>query len=227
MNITKGSGSGKSKPAKSGWIDISWPLYTGMRYWPENKPPKIEFFELRSRGGHTDCIGLDIISHTGTHIDAPLHFIPDGATIDTMPLDALIGPARVIESKDAESIKAEELVPYDFQPGERVLFKTQNSLKCYKTDDFIKDYIYISPEAAHFLVDKKISVVGIDYIAVGSRLYRDKNVETHMTFFKNGVWILEAINLSGVKPGPYELICLPLRVRNGDAAPARAIIKPI
>jgi arylformamidase len=147
--------------------------------------------------------------------------------MDTMPLNALLGPARIIESQDPESVKAEELVQYDIQPGERILFKTQNSEKAYKSYELYKDYIYIDPDAAQFLVEKKISVVGIDYIAAGSYHHREKNVKTHMTFFENGVWVLEAINLAGVRPGPCELACLPLRIRGGDAAPARAIVRPL
>jgi len=229
QEMAKGKGASLKKGGtpKSEWIDISWPLHKGMRYWPQDEPPKIERILQRSKGDRTDLYGLTIISHTGTHIDAPLHFIPDGLTIDAMPIDAIMGPARVIESKDPVSVKAEELVPYSIQPGERILFKTQNSYKLYDTDKFIEDYVYVSPEAAHFLKDKKVSVVGLDYIALGSGTDKDKNVEAHQTLLGSGIWILEAINLSGVRPGPCELICLPLRLEHGDAAPARAIVRPL
>ena len=222
-----GTSSKRSSNPKSEWIDISWPLHTGMRYWPQDDPPKIERILQRSKGERTDLYGLTIISHTGTHIDAPLHFIPDGLTIDAMPIDAIMGPARVIESNDPVSIKAEELVPYDIQPNERILFKTQNSYKLYDIDEFVEDYVYISTEAAHFLKDRKVTVVGLDYIALGSYKDLDNLREVHQTLLGNDIWILEAINLSGVRPGPCELICLPIRLEHGDAAPARAIVRPL
>ena len=227
MAKDKGTSSQGINAAKSGWIDISWPLRKGMRYWPKDDPPKIELILQRSKGDRTDLYGLTIISHTGTHIDAPLHFIPNGLTIDAMPIDAIMGPARVIESKDPVSIKAEELVAHNIQAGERILFKTQNSAKLYDTDDFVEDYVYISTEAAHFLRDKKVAVVGLDYIAIGSYHDIDNLKEVHEVLLGNNIWVLEAINLSGVSPGPCELICLPIRLEGGDAAPARAILRPL
>ena len=214
---------------KSDWIDISWPLRGKMRHLPDEKPltQEISLALERSKGDITDLFALNIISHTGTHIDAPLHFIPNGATIDTMPIDALMGPARIIESKASVSIQVDELIPYDIQPGERIIFKTSNSEKCYHTDDFINDYVYLSTEAAHFLVEKKVSVAGIDYIAISSFADKDNLKEVHETLLGNGIWILEAVNLNGIRPGPCELICLPLRLEGGDAAPARAIVRPL
>ena len=170
---------------------------------------------------------MAIYSHTGTHIDAPRHFLSDGITIDAMPLDTIIGTARIIETKDPESIKTEELVIHDIQPGERILFKTRNSYECYKQEGFVKDYVYISTEAAKYLAERKVSVVGIDYYAIGS-FYDTENLKTvHKIFADCGIWVLEAINLSAVKPGVYEIICLPIKLENGDAGPARAIIRPI
>ncbi len=212
---------------KSEWIDVSWPLHGNMRWWPQDEQPKIRKILQRSMGERTDLYGLEIISHTGTHIDAPLHFIPDALTIDAMPIDAIMGPARVIGIKDPVSVKVEEIEPYDIQAGERILFKTLNSERCYKTDRFMDDYVYVTPEAAEHLVDRKISVVGIDYIALGSGTDSESNRAAHRAILSNGIWILEAINLSEVPPGPCELICLPIRLQGGDAAPARAIVRPL
>jgi arylformamidase len=210
------------------WIDISWPLQGKIRQLPDKEKPLTQEITMaleRSKGDMTDLFALNIISHSGTHIDAPLHFIPDGATIDTMPIDAIMGSARIIEIKDPVSVKVEELEPYDIQPGERILFKTENSSKCYHTNEYISDYVYLSTEGAHYLVEKKVSVAGLDYIAISSYEDRDNLVEVHQTLLGAGIWILESINLDGVRPGPCELICLPLRLAGGDAAPARAIVR--
>jgi arylformamidase len=170
---------------------------------------------------------LTLISHTGTHIDAPRHFFVDGTTIDVLPLETFIGPARVIEIMDTESIKPVELEPYNIQAGERILFKTKNSSYVYDSDKFTKPYVFISNEAAQLLVDKKVRLVGIDYITVGGFATPEENRFVHKLFLNGGVSILEEVNLKGVKPGKYELLAVPIRLRKGDAAPCRAIIRPL
>jgi arylformamidase len=210
------------------WIDITIPLRNAMVHWPEDPvPPRVERIMDVDRSDKVTMSQITIISHTGTHVDAPLHFIYGGGSIDEMPLDTAVGPARVIEIRDTEMIKAEELVGYDIQPGERILFKTQNSSTVYQTDAFIKDYVYVSPEAAHFLVEKRVRVVGLDAISIGSYRSQPNLIETHEALLKNGIYILEGINLSGVKAGQYELICLPIKLERGDAGPARAILRPL
>ncbi len=216
--------------AKSEWIDITVPMPVDkpMQYFPDDpQPPKIERIFDVDKGDRVTMSQININSHNGTHIDAPLHFIYGGSSIDEMPLDTTVGPARVIEIKDNESIKVKELEPYNIRSGERILFKTQNSEKAYKSDKFVEDYVYMATETAHYLAERKIRLVAIDYITIGS--YHDKkNIgETHETLLKAGVYILEMINLSGVKPGEYELLCLPLRMERGDAGPCRAILRPV
>jgi arylformamidase len=221
-------GGGNPNTDKSAWIDITIPLRNAMVHWPEDPiPPRVERIMDVDRGDKVTMSQITIISHTGTHVDAPLHFIYGGGTIDEMPLDTAVGPARVIEIKDTEMIKPEELVDYDIQPGERILFKTQNSSRVYQTDAFVEDYVYFSTEAAHFFVEKRVRVVGLDYISIGSYHSQANLVETHETLLKNGIYILEGINLSGVKAGHYELICLPIKLERGDAGPARAILRPL
>jgi arylformamidase len=216
-----------SRTGKSEWVDISLPLRNKMVYWPVRDVPTIEIVKYPDKDSPITLWELKMKSHTGTHVDAPRHFIPDGATIDEMPLDALIGPARIIEIKDPEVIQPAELEPHDIRPGERILFKTQNSSRCYQTDELVEDYISFSIEAAHFLADKKVSVVAIDYIAIGNVNDWENLFEVHNILLGNGVWVLEGINLSGVEAGPCELICLPLRLEGGDASPARAIVRPL
>ncbi len=213
--------------AKSKWIDISYPLSEDMIYWPQDPvPPDVKTSTHTSEEGTLTMSQMTINTHHGTHVDAPRHFIPDGTSIDEMPLGAIIGPVRVIEIKDTESIKPEELAAHDIQPGERILFKTVNS-SYYKLGKFVEDFVHISHEAAHFLKEKKISVVGIDYLAVGSFKDRSSLIEVHQTLLGNGIWIVEALDLSGVEPGAYEIICLPIKIKHGDAGQARAILRPL
>ena len=211
---------------KAKWIDISYPLSKDMLHWPHDPiPPSVESNTFTPEDATITMTQMTINTHHGTHIDAPRHFFPEGKTIDDMPLGAIMGPARVIEIKDTVSIKTEELEAHNIQEGERILFKTINS-SYYKKGKFVEDFVYISTEAAHYLKDKKVAVVGIDYQAVGSFKDRDNLIEVHKVLVGNGIWVIEAIDLSEVKAGNYEIICLPIKIAQGDAAQARAILRP-
>ena len=206
------------------WIDVSVPLYTGMVHWPDNPPVQINRILDMTRGDVCNVSKMSMGSHTGTHMDGQIHFVKGGKGIDQMPLEATIGPARVIEIHDPESIKPEELRSHTFQPGERVLFKTQNSQRCWHSDTFVEDFVYISHEAASYLVEQHIQTIGVDYLSVGG--FKKDGVETHRTLLEAGIWIIEGLNLSAIQPGTYDLICLPLRIRDSDGAPARALLRP-
>jgi len=206
-----------------GWIDVSVPLRTGMVHWPDNPPVSIERMLDIERGDVATVSKLSMGAHTGTHMDGPLHFFRAGKGIDTMPLSATIGRARVIEIGDPQSIKPEELRPYQIQRDERILFKTRNSARCWQTNDFVEDFVYISQEAARYLAAQQVQTVGIDYLSVGG-FFKD-GVETHHALLEAGIWIIEGLNLSNVSPGIVELICLPLKIEGGDGAPARAILR--
>jgi arylformamidase len=201
---------------QSSWIDISIPFRDRMVHWPGDPEPRIVRLKDRNAGDPTSLMDMHFIDHAGTHIDAPLHFIPGGKTIDQMPVNATMGRARVIE-----------INPYNIRRGERILFKTRNSEECYKTDEFVEDYVYFSTEVARYLVERGIRAVGLDYLSIGS-VKEDQNLkDTHEILLRAGVYIIESINLAGVKPGRYELVCLPLLLEKGDAGPARAIIRPL
>lgn len=207
------------------WIDVSVPLRSGMVHWPDNPPVVIERALDIERGDAANVSRLSLGAHTGTHMDAPIHFLPGGKGIDTMPLTATIGRVRVIGIRDPESIKPEELGPYQLQRGERVLFKTRNSARCWRTDTFVKDFVYISQEAARYLATQQVRTVGVDYLSVGG-FFKD-GAETHKALLEAGIWIIEGLNLLNVEPGGYELICLPLKIEGCDGAPARAILRAI
>jgi arylformamidase len=211
-----------------GWYDISVPLKQGMVYFPTDPaPPKIYRYSDRALGSKVTMSMLEIISHTGTHIDSPLHFIPDGSTISDMPLDATIGPARVIAIKDKESIKAGELKKHNIKKGERVLFKTRNSPASYEAEKFNDDYCYIDESAADYLVKVGVKLVGIDFITIGSYKRPENIGKTHTALLGAGIYVLEDCALANVPPGEYELLCLPLLMWNGDAGPCRAILRPL
>jgi len=205
------------------WIDVSVPLRSGMVHWPDNPPVYIERILDIERGDACNVSKLSLGAHTGTHMDAPVHFLRDGTGIDSMPLAATIGQARVITISDAESIKARELEGHAIQPGERILFKTLNSTRCWGTDNFVEDFVYLSNEAARYLVSVGVQTVGVDYLSVGG--YRVDGVEIHQTLLRAGIWVIEGLNLSTVEQGRYEVICLPLRIEGGDGAPARAVLR--
>jgi arylformamidase len=206
------------------WIDISVPIYSGMVHWPDNPAVRVERIQDLSRGDAANVSRLELGAHTGTHMDAPRHFLADGAGLDEMPLDATIGTARVIRIAHPQAILPEELEVHSLRAGERVLFRTRNSERCCKNDQFVEDFVYISAAAAQFLVQRQVRTVGIDYLSVGG--YAHDGVETHQILLGAGIWLIEGLNLAAVKPGGYELICLPLRVVGADGAPARAILRP-
>jgi arylformamidase len=211
-----------------GWYDISVPLKQGMAYFPTDPaPPKIYRLSDHALGARVTMSMIEIISHTGTHIDAPLHFIPGGSTISDMPLEATVGPARVIEIQDQEKIKVPELERNNIKKGERVLFKTRNSPETYESITFVEDYVYLDGDAAEYLVEKGIVLFGLDNITIGHFKEEGNLIRTHQTLLSAGIYILENCALADVPPGEYELLCLPLLMYNGDAGPCRAILRPL
>jgi arylformamidase len=209
---------------KNKWIDITLNLKKGLIFWPGDKPFNIKRLRDMNKGHKNNLSVLDMGAHSGTHMDAPFHFIADGMTIDKAPLDALIGPARIIEIKDKNLIKPEELARHKILRGERIIFKTKNSDILWEENKFKENFIYISIEAAEYLASKKIKLVGSDYLSVGG--FHGDGGEIHRTLLGAGVLIVEGLKLFKVKPGKYDLICLPLKVFNADGAPARVAISP-
>jgi len=159
-------------------------------------------------------------SHAGTHVDPPFHLIESGITVDKLPLELLMGRARVVEVT-APCIDEAVLEEFDFTVDARVLFKTRNSY-LWSQKSFVQDYVYITPGAARSLVNDGIKVVGIDYLSVDKF---DTQPETHMELLSAGTIIIEGLDLREVEPGDYELICLPLKVKDGDGAPARVVLR--
>src|SRR5215469_11090630 len=207
-----------SPEISSKWLDVSVPIYTGMVHFPGNPSIEIDTITHVDRGDICTLSALKMGSHTGTHIDAPIHFLPGGAGTEEVPLNHLIGPARVIEIKDPDAVKAEELRVHNLGVRERLLFKTSNSQRCWKTSQFVPDFVSIAEDAASYLASLNTLAVGIDYLSAGSP-------ETHRTLLGAGVVIVEGLNLTGISQGHYELLCLPLKIVGGDGALARVLLR--
>jgi arylformamidase len=208
----------------SGWIDVSIPLRNGMSGWPGDAEFTRTLTHSMAAGAANNLSQLSTSAHAGTHMDAPLHFIAGAAAIDTMPIDAVVGRARVIQIRDAEAIHTQELEAHALQPGDRVLFRTRNSERRLAEHEFATDFVYISPDAARYLVERGVRTVGVDYLSVGA-FREESGRETHRVLLGAGIWVIEGLNLADVEPGEYELICLPLRLVGSDGAPARAVLR--
>ncbi|MBI4296697.1 MAG: cyclase family protein [Chloroflexi bacterium] len=210
----------------SRWIDVSVPIRNAMVHWPSDPAVSIKRVSDVAKGDSHTLSEVRFGSHTGTHMDAPAHFLAKGSGIDKIPLETSVGRARVIEIKDKDSIKPSELVSHRLRRGERILFKTHNSSFAWQTNKFVEDFVYLSKEAADFLVARGVVLVGIDYLSVGS-FKRGDGTRVHQMLLSNNIILIEGLNLSQVNPGKYELVCLPLRLEAGDGAPARAILRPV
>ncbi len=206
-------------------IDISVPLYQGMVHWPGDPSLQIEYALSMERGDPCNVSKLSMGAHTGTHMDAPLHFIANGASLDQMPLTATIGPARVIHINDPVSITVAELQQHNIEPGERLLFQTRNSDDAWQSSEFAKDFVALTHEAAQYLAACQVQTVGVDYLSVGG--FEKDGTETHLALLGAGIWVIEGLNLGGVQPGTYQLICLPLKLIGREGGPARAVLQVI
>lgn len=207
-------------------IDISMPLHSAMVVWP-GQPGRSsggeKFGREEIKAGDSIISLLSMSSHTGTHVDAPKHFLGEsGSSLDQIPLEKLVGPCRVIEIQEM-AITAEVLRPCNIAVGERILFKTRNSHEhLLEKGEFIKDYVSLDLSAAEFLASKKINLVGIDYL--GIEVKGNPGHPVHKTLLEVGIVIVEGLNLVGVELGEYNLAVLPLKIADGDGAPARAIL---
>ena len=209
--------------SKNPWIDVSVPLHNKMHHWPGDPPPYVTTHVSTAKGDVCNVSAFFMSSHTGTHMDAPLHFLHGAKTMDDLPFDAVIGPARVVEIKDKTAIAPRELKKLKLRKGERILFKTRNSAKSWSQPEFDKDFIYISKEGAAVIAEAGVLTVGVDYLSVGG-FYKD-GIETHHILLGAEVWIIEGLDLSKIKPGNYDLLCLPIKFQNGDGAPSRCLLR--
>jgi arylformamidase len=202
-------------------IDISVPIHEGMPIYDRNPGVRLERVLSLARGDSANVSRLELGLHTGTHVDAPIHILADGAGVETLPLDAFLGPAYVADATAAEegAIDADVLarcaIPAD---AERVLVKTRNGA-LWDGRPFTRDFVRLDGSGAEFLIARGVRLVGIDYLSIGDH-------DAHRLLLGGGVVALEGLELRRVAPGWYDLLCLPLDVVGADGAAARAVLRP-
>jgi len=205
------------------YYDISLNLSTDTVRWVVAPPLEVHERRRISRGDEVNASALTVSVHAGTHVDAPLHFVPGGVSIDAVPLERFVGPA-VVHQVDADRFITEAHVKAIALDGaRRVLFKTRNS-ELLKRREYDPNFVAFSVEAARALVARRVELVGLDYLSVA---HADQQAPVHRAFLDHGVVLLEGVDLSEVAPGRYELICFPLRLRGLDGAPCRAVLRDL
>jgi len=201
--------------------DVTVPLVPGLPVYPGDPPFEIEPIQ-RLGSAPFSLSRMSLATHTGTHVDAPAHFLPGGATIDSLPLEILLGKARVVEIPARERIDRADLEPRDLRDDLRILLKTRMSGQMLKPG-FQEDHLYLSGDAAAYLAQAGLKLVGFDYLSVDR--YGAPDYPAHHALLEAGVVIVEGLDLSEVEPGEYDMACLPLRVAGGDGSPARVILR--
>lgn len=205
-------------------FDVSLTIHEGMAVWPGEPPVVLNRRTKIEEGAHANVSFLCFGAHTGTHVDAPFHFIADGSKVDEMPLDVLVGPAQVVEVPDSVKVINAEVIDglKIADESKRLLFRTSNSNYWnLKNDEFHTDFVGIDLSASEALVKRGIQLVGIDYLSVSP--YK-MSKPTHDELLGAKMIIIEGLDLREVKPGFYNLYCLPIKLHGTDGAPARVIL---
>ena len=225
LSLVAGCAPREPELSAQGWIDVTatldparTPIYEG------DAPMRFDFLKNMKQGDKLTLSAYSLGAHSGTHIDAPMHFIANGAPIDEVALEPLIGAARVIAIPDGvQAIDAAELTKHDWRGARRVLFRTRSSLRSWMDSAFHKDFAYIAPDAAQLLADAGVVLVGVDYIS--AEQFGAAAPRTHQILLGRGIPIVEGLDLRPVQAGDYDLIVLPLKVKGHEGAPARAIVR--
>lgn len=209
--------------------DVSVLLRPGMPTWPGEPGPRLEVLKSIGRGDPDNVRSLSMGIHTGTHVDAPEHFIAGARTSDRLPLDAMVGPCLVVEvagDPDVSAAALEALFPAGRPVPERLLFRTRNSTgpsPVWNHGTFQSGYAAVAADAARWLVDRRVRLVGVDYLSVEP--FQSKQHVTHRTLLGADVVVIEGLDLRRVAPGPYTLHCLPLLLEGAEGAPARVVLE--
>jgi arylformamidase len=202
--------------------DISVPIRTGGLVYPGNPEIEVTLQQAVAKGAGANVSYVRFGSHTGTHADAARHFFDDGQTVDRIPLERLVGPALLLSfPDDLRAVTAADLREHDLKGRKRVLLRTRNSA-LLSQKEFVRDYTYLAPDGAQYLVDNGVELVGVDYLSIEQ--FHSGHHKTHRILLERSVVILEGLDLSVPAPGDYQLICLPLRIEGCDGAPARAVL---
>jgi arylformamidase len=203
-------------------IDVSVPLDAQLPTYPHNTPYSLEPIKRISRGDSSNVSTLHMSAHTGTHVDAPRHFFDEAPGTEALPLELLIGRARVIDVNSRAGVAAKDLAAIDLSDDIRVLIKTSNS-RLWGDPEFHEDFVGVLESGAKYLVEHGIKVVGVDYLSVEK--FHNPGAPAHHILLGGGTIVIEGLDLRGVEAGVYEMFCLPLRVVGSDGAPARVVLR--
>jgi arylformamidase len=202
--------------------DASLPILSGGLVFPGDPRIRISAHRSIARGDPANVSVLRLGSHTGTHVDAPKHFVPDGGSADTIPLERLVGPAVVLDfPEDVTEIGAAQLRAHGLRGSRRVLLRTRNSI-LLSHPRFTPEYVSLAPDGAEYLLEHGVELVGIDYLSI--ERFDTTDYPVHRLLLEREVVIVEGLDLSAVPGGAYQLVCLPLRLPGLDGAPARAVL---
>jgi len=204
--------------------DLTVPIHTTMAVWPGDPKVSNGLESSIKAGNDANITKIQMSAHTGTHIDAPFHFVDDGISIDQLDLDLLIGEAEVIEiDHDVKMITSSTLAELGkVKWPMRILFKTNNSQKkLIENPEFSKDFVSLSVDASEFLIANGVKLIGIDYLSIAPFENGD---QTHVVLLENEIIVIEGLNLKEVNPGVYQLIALPIKLQGADGAPARVVL---
>jgi arylformamidase len=202
-------------------IDVSVTIRPKMPIYAGNPGVAIERRQSIERGDGANVSRLELGAHTGTHVDAPCHFIPDGAGADELALDAFVGPCIVADATHATGQLDRRLVDSLSLPArcDRILLKTPNS-QLWERDAFTSDFVRLTGGGAEALIERGVRAVGIDYLSIG-------DPDAHRALLGRGIGVIEGLDLRRVDPGGYFVVCLPVKIARSDGAPARVVLWPL
>ena len=204
--------------------DISLPISGKLPFWPGDPQVVLKMTSSIAGGDQCNITKIQMGVHTGTHIDAPYHFLRDGSTIDAIPVETFIGTCLVVEIDSEVLIEKKDLQKCNITGYSRILIKTRNSeMWANSISSFEKNFVALAIDAAQYLTEINTILIGIDYLSIESFHSEDSSV--HKLLLRNNIAILEGLNLSGVKAGIYGLICLPLKLQGCEGAPARVLLQ--
>ncbi|HEY7924313.1 MAG TPA: cyclase family protein [Vicinamibacteria bacterium] len=201
--------------------DVTVPLVPGLVVFPGDPPLVVERVQQAGDAPY-GLSRLSLTTHSGTHVDAPSHFVAGGATVDELPLEILMGKTRVVELMARERVERADLESLDLRDDLRVLLKTRMSGQLLKSG-YQEDHVYLTEDAAVYLVQAGLKLVGFDYLSIDR--FGNAGFLAHHALLGAGVIVVEGLDLSEVEPGEYDMACLPLRVGGGDGAPARVVLR--
>ena len=202
--------------------DATLPIHKGMVTFPGDPPFEMQPCFQRSKGDPFDLALLAMGTHLGTHVDPPAHYLDGGVTVDEIPLEVLVGPGVVLDMRGKSQVDRQSLEKAAIGDHIRVLLKTDNG-PLLLDPSFHEDYVHLTEDGAGYLVERKVCLVGIDYLSI--ERYNNPGAPVHHMLLESGVLVVEGAHLLEITPGPYEIFCLPLPIKGADGAPARLILR--